>query len=61
MLANIIPDAIFDNLRVTTDFKSDNLREKIHWIWIQLEGFWSWATNALLIFLLGWLPLFLGF
>ena len=35
-------------------------RQKFHWIWIQLEGFWSWATNALLIFLLGWLPLFLG-
>jgi len=34
--------------------------KKFHWILIQLEGFWSWATNALLIFLLGWLPLFLG-
>jgi len=34
--------------------------KKFHWVWIQLEGFWSWATNALLIFLLGWLPLFLG-
>jgi len=33
---------------------------KFHWFWIQLEGFWSWGTNALLIFLLGWLPLFLG-
>ncbi len=34
--------------------------KKFHWFWIQLEGFWSWGTNALLIFLLGWLPLFLG-
>jgi len=34
--------------------------KKFHWIWIQLEGFWSWATNALLLFFLGWLPLFLG-
>jgi hypothetical protein len=25
-----------------------------------MEGFWSWGTNALLIFLLGWMPLFLG-
>ena len=40
--------------------KKINLMKKIHWIWIQLEGFWSWATNALLIFLLGWLPLYLG-
>ncbi len=35
-------------------------KKKIRWTWVQLEGFWSWATNALLIFLLGWLPLFLG-
>ena len=40
--------------------KKISLRKKIHWAWIQLEGFWSWATNALLIFLLGWLPLYLG-
>jgi len=35
-------------------------RKKWHWTWVQLEGFWSWATNAILIFLLGWLPLYLG-
>ena len=40
--------------------KKISLKRKIQWSWIQLEGFWSWATNALLIFLLGWLPLFLG-
>lgn len=40
--------------------KKITLWKKIYWAWVQLEGFWSWATNALLIFLLGWLPLYLG-
>jgi len=40
--------------------KKISLRKKFHWTWVQIEGFWSWATNAILIFLLGWLPLFLG-
>lgn len=34
--------------------------EKVRHSFIILEGFWSWATAALLIFFLGWLPLFLG-
>ncbi len=34
--------------------------QSIRHIFNQLEGFWSWGTNALLIFLLGWLPLALG-
>ncbi len=42
--------------------KNKKISKKIkwHWTWVQFEGFWSWATNALLIFMLGWLPLYLG-
>lgn len=36
------------------------LRKKITIAFVQLEGYWSLATNPLLIFLLGWLPLILG-
>ena len=40
--------------------KKISLFEKFRHSFIILEGFWSWATAALLIFFLGWLPLFLG-
>ncbi len=36
------------------------LSKKIYWAFNNVESFHSWATNALLIFALGWLPLFLG-
>ena len=36
------------------------LRTKLFWAFNHLEGFWSWGTNALIIFLLGWTPLYLG-
>ena len=35
-------------------------RKKMHYVWIYIEGFWSWATNVLIIFLLGWLPVTIG-
>lgn len=40
--------------------KKISLKTKFFWAFIQLEGFWSWGTNALIIFLLGWTPLYLG-
>lgn len=35
-------------------------RKKIYYIFNILEGFHSWATNAIIIFLLGWLPVVAG-
>jgi hypothetical protein len=34
--------------------------KKVRTALVQLEGFWSLATNTLIIFLLGWLPLWIG-
>ena len=33
---------------------------KLFWSFHEVEGFHSWATNSLIIFALGWLPIFLG-
>jgi hypothetical protein len=44
-------------------FRKDPLiprRKKAYWGFNVVEGFHSWATNSLMIFALGWLPLFLG-
>ena len=35
-------------------------RFKISHLYTVIDGFWSWATAALLLFLLGWLPILLG-
>ena len=40
--------------------KKINFRTKLFWAFNSIEGFWSWGTNALIIFLLGWTPLYLG-
>jgi len=40
--------------------KQFRLRKKIFYTLIQLEGFHSWATNALIIGLIGWMPMILG-
>jgi len=36
------------------------LRKKWYWSFVVMESFHSWATNALIIFALGWLPIILG-
>src|SRR6185436_16496610 len=36
------------------------LWQKIHHTYTALDGYWSWATAALLLFLLGWLSILLG-
>ena len=36
------------------------LRKKIRYLFNLGEGFHSWATNSLIIFLMGWLPLLIG-
>jgi cellulose synthase/poly-beta-1,6-N-acetylglucosamine synthase-like glycosyltransferase len=36
------------------------LSEKIGHLYTMLDGFWSWATASLLLFMLGWLPILLG-
>lgn len=36
------------------------IRTKIYWVFHKIEGFHSWATNSIIIFALGWLPIWLG-
>ncbi|MBI4993367.1 glycosyltransferase family 2 protein [Candidatus Wolfebacteria bacterium] len=40
--------------------KKINFLKKLNLAFIYIEGFWSWATNALIIFMLGWLPIIIG-
>jgi hypothetical protein len=40
--------------------KSISFKKKVHQSIIQLEGFWSLATNPIMILVLGWLPIVLG-
>jgi hypothetical protein len=37
-----------------------SLKTKIGQVYTIVDGYWSWATAALLLFLLGWLPIWLG-
>ena len=40
--------------------KKISTRVKAYWTFHYIEGFHSWATNALIIFSLGWLPVLIG-
>lgn len=40
--------------------KSITFKSKLSWSFKVIESFHSWATNALIIFFLGWLPVFIG-
>ena len=40
--------------------KKISFKKKFHYAFLLIEGFWSWATSALLILFLGWLPITLG-
>lgn len=53
---NDIPFLIFGFLKN----KKINFTKKFLHLLNIFDGFWSWATTALLIFFLGWLPLILG-
>ena len=35
-------------------------RTKAYYVFNMIEGYWSWSTNAILLFALGWLPVLLG-
>ena len=51
-----VPYVLFNFIRN----KKISFKQKWYFTVVLLEGFWSWATNALIIFMLGWLPLTLG-
>ena len=40
--------------------KKIKLRTKLYYTFNLIEGYWSWSTNAIMIFALGWLPVLLG-
>lgn len=52
-----VPYLIFNTIK---GWKELPKRKMIDRIFVQLHGFHSWATNALIIALVGWLPIILG-
>ncbi|KKR45656.1 MAG: hypothetical protein UT82_C0024G0009 [Parcubacteria group bacterium GW2011_GWB1_40_14] len=54
--AEKIPYLFYGFLRT----KKISLRKKLFHLWVILDGFWSWACSALIIFAFGWLPTTVG-
>lgn len=52
-----VPYLIFNFLKRRKQMRT---RKSIRHIWIQLYGFHSWATTALIIAVIGWMPMLLG-
>ncbi len=46
--------------RDTKSPKNFPKRLRRFWLWVMFDGFYSWATSAIVIFLFGWLPNVLG-
>lgn len=53
-----VPYTLFNFIKDKT--KKFKLRKKLFYSFIQLEGFHSWATHALIIGIIGWMPMILG-
>ena len=53
-----IPYVIFNFIKDKS--KKFRLRKKLFYVFMQIEGFHSWATNALIIAVIGWMPMILG-
>jgi len=51
-----IPYAMFGFLKN----KNISLYKKIMHLFTLIDGYWSWSTSAILLFILGWLPILLG-
>jgi cellulose synthase/poly-beta-1,6-N-acetylglucosamine synthase-like glycosyltransferase len=52
-----VPYLIFNFLKRRKQMRK---RKSIRHIWIQIYGFHSWATTALIIAVIGWMPMLLG-
>jgi hypothetical protein len=52
-----VPYVIFNFYK---NFDTMPKRKTLSHIWVQLYGFHSWATNALIIAVIGWMPMLLG-